>query len=44
MKKWKNLKTGAAVGMISEPPEIFNIIENQESEILLQKMSSLLAA
>lgn len=44
MKKWKNSINGAAIGTISEPPEIFNIMENQESQILLQRISDLLAA
>ena len=44
MKKWKNSINGAAIGTISEPPEIFNIMENQESQILLRRISDLLAA
>ena len=44
MKKWKNEIYGAAIGTISEPPEIFNIMENQESQILLRRISELLAA
>lgn len=39
-----NSINGAAIGTISEPPEIFNIMENQESQILLRRISELLAA
>ena len=46
LKYWKNVKNGAPDGMISEPhnPNIFSIMDSEESQFVFSRIEKLLAA